>query len=434
MSRVLYFDCFSGISGDMLLGACLDAGLPLDSLKQALGSLAVSGYEVTARRVLRCGVSATKFDLVEHEAAAAHTHQYVDEHDSGHGHGHSHPHTDGAGDASGHRSLPEIEALIDRSALSPDGRHRAKRLFRRLAEAEAAIHAMPVEQVHLHEVGALDSIIDIVGAVYAMEWWRADRIVCSHLNVGGGMVRSAHGVFPVPAPATLRLLGRAPFYGGQVQKELVTPTGALLATEYADSFGPVPAMTLESTGYGAGMRDNPETPNVMRLLVGRESAAVAAVANVSAERVLVLECAIDDMNPQIFGVVMERLYAAGALDVYYVAVQMKKNRPGTLLTVVAPPSLRGPLSDIIFGETTTIGLRWHEMERECLAREIIPVDTPVGVIRMKVARRDGQVVNAAPEFDDCTRVAAAHGRTVKDIQALAVRCYGAGEREHGRER
>jgi len=304
---------------------------------------------------------------------------------------------------------------------------RAKSLFRRLAEAEAAIHAMPVEDVHLHEVGALDSIIDIAGAVYAMEWWQADRIVCSHLNVGGGMVRSAHGIFPVPAPATLRLLGSAPFYGGSVQKELVTPTGALLATDYADSFGPVPAMTLEAIGYGAGMRDNPETPNVLRLLVGRELAAV------SSERVLVLQCEIDDMNPQIFGVVMERLYAAGALDVYYVPVQMKKNRPGTLLTVVAPSSLRGALSDIIFRETTTIGLRVQEMERERLERQIVPIDTPLGIIRFKVARRDGQVVNAAPEFEDCATVAARHGRAVKDIQALAVRCYSTAGREHGRE-
>ncbi len=458
MSRVLYFDCFSGISGDMLLGACLDAGLPLAGLREALGSLAVSGYEVTAHRVLRCGVSATKFEVIEPAAgsaaamgdgpgAAASPAGLVDGdappagHDHGHGHGHSHDHghehshehdrdhrpASAGGDPHGHRSLAEIEALIDGSALSVAGRSRAKALFRRLAEAEAAIHAMPIGQVHLHEVGALDSIIDIVGAVHAMEWWQADRIVCSHLNVGGGMVRSAHGLFPVPAPATLRLLGGAPFYGGHVQKELVTPTGALLASAYADSFGPVPAMTLEAVGYGAGMRDNPGTPNVLRLLVGRETAAA------SLERVLVLECEIDDMNPQIFGLVMERLYAAGALDVYYVAAQMKKNRPGTLLTVVATPDLRGRLSDIIFRETTTIGLRSHEVERERLAREIVPVETPLGAIRFKVARRDGEVVNAAPEFDDCTRIAAAHGRTVKDIQALAVRCYGAGGREHGRE-
>lgn len=328
--------------------------------------------------------------------------------------------------------MPEIFDVIERSALSAAGRNRAQALFQRLAEAEAAIHDMPVERVHLHEVGALDSIIDIVGAVFAMEWWNADRIVCSPLNVGGGMVRSAHGVFPVPAPATVRLLGDAPVYAGQVQKELVTPTGALLVTEYARSFGPVPAMRVEQVGYGAGARDNPETPNVLRVLVGREVGATDAGSHL--ERVIVLECEIDDMNPQIFGVVMDRLYTAGALDVFYVPVQMKKNRPGTLLTVVATPDRRRVLADIIFTETTTIGLRVSETERERLEREVVSVTTPLGVVRFKVARRDGRVVNASPEFEDCAKLAVTHGRSVKDIQALAVQSYGVGEREHGRER
>lgn len=431
MSRVLYFDCFSGVSGDMFLGACLDAGLPLDALVAALGSLAMSGYQVSARRVLRCGVSATKFDVIEqgrsrdpetHDHPHAHAHHHHADQGGGHTHGHAH-----AADGDHvHRSLRDICALIDRSALSPSGRERAKMLFQRLAEAEAAIHHMSVDEVHLHEVGALDSIIDIVGAVYALEWWGATRIVCSPLNVGGGMVTSAHGLFPVPAPATVRLLGRAPIYAGAVQKELVTPTGALLVSGYADSFGPVPAMSLESVGYGAGERDNPGTPNVFRLLVGHDT------ADSTTDRVLVLESEIDDMNPQIFGIVMERLYAAGALDVFYVPVQMKKNRPGTLLTVVAPPTLREALSRIIFSETTTIGLRYLEMDRERLDRAVVPVATPLGIVHFKIASRDGRVVNAAPEFDDCARLAEAHGRTVKDIQALANRCYGAGEQEPGR--
>ncbi len=197
-------------------------------------------------------------------------------------------------------------------------------MFQRLAEAEAAIHQMPVEQVHLHEVGALDSILDVVGTVFALEWVGADRIVCSPLNVGGGMVQSAHGLFPVPAPATVKLLGDAPVYAGAVQKELVTPTGALIATTYASSFGPIPAMSVEKVGYGAGERDNPQTPNVLRVLIGR------AADQPGVERVSVVECEIDDMNPQLFGVAMERLYAAGALEVFYTPVQMKKNRPGTL--------------------------------------------------------------------------------------------------------
>src|SRR5580765_4097694 len=227
MSRLLYFDCFSGISGDMLLGALLDAGLPLDDLKRALGSLAVSGYDVSTARVLRAGVSATKFNVIEHG-----------QEDHAHAPAHDHVHTPGSHHP--HRHLKSIFSLIDQSALSPAARDRAKAMFQRLAEAEAAIHQMPVEKVHLHEVGAIDSIIDIVGAVFALEWVGADRIVCSPLNVGGGTVHSAHGVFPVPAPATMRLLGDAPIYSGLLQKELVTPTGALIATSYASSFGPLP--------------------------------------------------------------------------------------------------------------------------------------------------------------------------------------------------
>jgi len=277
---------------------------------------------------------------------------------------------------------------------------------------------MPIDRVHLHEVGALDSIIDIVGTVYAMEWTGAERIVCSPLNVGGGTVRSAHGLFPVPAPATVRLLGDAPIYSGTIQKELVTPTGALIATSYASSFGPIPAMSVESVGYGAGERDNSDTPNVLRILIGR------AVDRMEAERVVVIECEIDDMNPQLFGVAMERLYAAGALEVFYVPVQMKKNRPGTLLTVVSSPEKRAALSEIIFRETTTIGIRYSEVARECLRREIIQVKTPLGDVRFKLAWRDGKVVNAVPEFEDLSALAASHGLSVKDVQAIALHAYG----------
>ena len=255
--------------------------------------------------------------------------------------------------------------------------------------------------------------------MFALEWLGADRIVCSPLNVGGGTVQSAHGLFPVPAPATLKLLGDAPVYSGTIQKELVTPTGALIATSYATSFGPIPEMVLEKVGYGAGDRDNPGTPNVLRVLIGR------AADRPRGDRVVVIECEIDDMNPQIFGVAMDSLYAAGALEVFYVAVQMKKNRPGTLLTVVAPPERRPALSEVIFKETTTIGLRYYEVDRECLEREIVTVDTPVGAVRFKVARRDGRVVNVVPEFDDCARIAASSNLSVKEVQAIAVQAYGA---------
>jgi pyridinium-3,5-bisthiocarboxylic acid mononucleotide nickel chelatase len=444
VSRLAYFDCFSGISGDMALGALLDAGLPIGDLQRALGSLLADGAHVHAKKVLRAGVSATKFIAHEHahppkaEHPRDHQHPAQDtQHPHGHSehpHGHSehphdrgeHPHDHGKHshdqsehphDHAPHRTLPEIFALIDRSALSADGRGRAKAMFQRLAEAEAAIHQMPIEQVHLHEVGAFDSIVDIVGTVFAMEWVGADRIVCSPLNVGGGMVRSAHGLFPVPAPATVRLLGSAPIYGGDVQKELVTPTGALIATTYAASFGPMPAMSVERVGYGAGDRDHPTTPNVLRVLIGESAEASRG------DRVTVVECEIDDMNPQIFGVAMEKLYAAGALEVFYVPVQMKKNRPGTLLTVIVPPAGREAIAGVIFRETTTIGLRYHDVERECLARDVVEVATPVGAIRFKVSRRDGQVITATPEFDDCARIAAAHDLSVKDVQRIAIKAY-----------
>ena len=400
----------------MTLGALLDAGLPFDDLKRALGSLALGDAHIHAARVLRTGVSATKFSVHQHTHDHAHSHDHDHDHDQASHPSHDHDH----GSHHAHRSLPEIFTLIDGSALTPSARERAKAMFRRLGEAEAAIHQMPVDQVHLHEVGSLDSIIDIVGTVFAMEWAGADRIVCSPLNVGGGMVTSAHGVFPVPAPATVKLLGAAPVYSSAVQKELVTPTGALIATTYASSYGPMPAMSVERVGYGAGERDDPVTPNVLRVLIGEEAADTVRPAG---DRVTVIECEIDDMNPQIFGVVMDRLYAAGALEVFYIPVQMKKNRPGTLLTVVAPPALRTRMTDVIFRETTTIGLRHHDVDRECLERAIVAVETPIGTVRFKVASRDGHVLNATPEFEDCARLAAAQNLPVKDVQAIAVKAY-----------
>jgi pyridinium-3,5-bisthiocarboxylic acid mononucleotide nickel chelatase len=413
MSKILYFDCFAGASGDMVLGALLDAGLPLAELEAALGSLMIPGYRLSADRVLRSGLSATKFRLIEPEDPG-HPHDTGPDH--GEGRGHAHPHH-------GHRSLAEIVALIERSSLNVDSRARASALFRRLAEVEAGIHQMPVERVHLHEVGALDSIIDVVGAVFGLQWFGADRIVSSPLNVGGGMVHSAHGVFPVPAPATLRLLEGVPVYSSGVQMETVTPTGALLVTGHAAEFGPMPAMRVERVGYGAGDRDLPGTPNVLRIVVGHDDAAAHA------QRVVVIECEIDDMNPQIYGVLMDTLHGAGALEVFYTAVQMKKNRPGTLLTVVAPPDLRDALSGIVFRETTTIGLRYQELLRACLDREIVAVETPVGPVRFKIARRGGEVLNASPEFEDCARAAAERALPVKQVLALAVQAYWQSRRE-----
>jgi len=419
--KLLYFDCFAGAAGDMILGALLDAGLPFDELKRALGSLAVEGWDVSVDRVLKTGVSATKFKVHDH----AHVHTDArshHHHDHGHGHHHHPP----------HHSLREIEAAIGRSALTDSGKGRAIAMFRRLAEAEAAIHGMPVEKVHLHEVGAIDSIIDIVGAVFALEWFAADRIVVSPLNVGGGMVRSAHGVFPVPAPATVALLGQAPIYSNGIEAELLTPTGALILTEYASSFGPVPAMRVDRVGYGAGDRELKETPNVVRVLVGErtalsetEAGRLTGVGRVegSAMTVIVLECEIDDMNPQIFGVLMDRLYAAGALEVFYSSVQMKKNRPGTLMTIVARPGDRELLTELVFRESTTIGIRYQELSRECLDREMVTVSTPVGPVRFKVASRAGRVLNAQPEFDDLAKLSTERGIPIKDLQALAHKAW-----------
>jgi hypothetical protein len=439
VGTTLYFDCFSGTSGDMILGALLDLGLPIEALRGALGSLAIEHGPVSAERVVRAGVSATKFRLEEPQHAHAGTAGQVDPHRSvararsdgpdvrrrasRHDHAHPHPHPHGHHHADAHaaggdhHSLADIERSIGRSGLSAAGKDRAMALFRRLAEAEAAIHDIPVERIHLHEVGAVDSIVDIVGAVYGMEWLGVTDVVASPVNVGSGTVRCAHGLFPVPAPATARLLQGVPIYSGAVAMELTTPTGALLVTDYAREFGPIPPMTVERIGYGAGDRDVAGHPNVLRLLLGSRAGGAPT------ERIVTLECEIDDMNPQLFGPLMDRLYAAGALEVYYAPVQMKKNRPGTLVTVIAPPGLRDALSGVLFRETTTIGVRYQEMHRERLDREILTVATPVGPIRFKVARRNGRVMNASPEFEDCARAAAERQIPIKDVQALAVRAW-----------
>ncbi|HUL72540.1 MAG TPA: nickel pincer cofactor biosynthesis protein LarC [Vicinamibacterales bacterium] len=432
MSQVLYFDCFSGAAGDMVLGALIDAGVPVEELRRALGTLGV-GHELRVSRVLRAGLSATRVEVLDAgQVEHAHTHEHHThghhahvhhEHDHDHGHdahphhshAHSHPH------AHGHRSLAEIAHLIDHSALSAAGKTKAVALFRRLAEAEAAIHQMPVEDVHLHEVGAVDSIIDIVGAVFALEWLGIDDIVSSPLNVGGGTVEIAHGRFPVPAPATVRLLAGVPIYNSGSQVELVTPTGALLVSGYARAYGALPPMAVRAIGYGAGRRDFETSPNVLRVLIGERVQPAAAVN--AGQTVVKIECEIDDMNPQLFGPVSDRLLGSGALDVFLTPVQMKKGRPGTLVTVLAPPAARDALCDILFRETTTIGVRFEEVARETLDRTWVDVEVVGGRVRIKVASRRGQTLNATPEFDDCLRVADATGRPVKDVQAEAMHAW-----------
>jgi uncharacterized protein (TIGR00299 family) protein len=410
----------------MVLGALIDAGVALDGIRRALGSLAITPDTIWTERVVRAGVGATKFCVRGEDPVAIHEHEHAHARAHGHHHhdahgdhltSHTHSHDHEHGQHPVHRSLAEISTLIEGSALSPAARARATDLFRQLGAAEAAIHGTAVDKVHLHEVGALDSIIDIVGAVHALESLGVDRVISSPLNVGSGSIRSAHGLYPVPAPATLRLLQGAPIYSGPQQAEMVTPTGALLVTAYASEFGVIPAMKVRAIGYGAGSRDFPDTPNVLRVLIGDADATAPSVS------VVVIEAEIDDMNPQIFGVVMDTLLARGAVDVFYTPIQMKKNRPGVLLTVIAPPDARERLTAAIFRETTTIGVRYREMARECLDRDDVTVQTALGAVRVKVARRDGRVLNASPEFEDCARIARERNVPVKEVQALAIKAF-----------
>ncbi len=403
MTRLLYLDCYSGASGDMILGALLDVGVSFDGLTEVVASLGLSGVTVERSSVNRSGISATKFSVVDGASGSSKV-------GNGHTHSHEHHHHD-------HRGLSEITSIIERSSLPATSRDRAVTLFRRLAEIEAEIHQMPVEQVHLHEVGAVDSIVDIVGSVYALDALGIDRIVASPLNVGSGTVKCEHGELPVPAPATAELLVGTPIYAAGPAVELLTPTGALLLTDYVDEFGSLPPMRIEKIGYGAGDHDFKHRPNVLRALVGVPSGKVGS------QTVVVLECEIDDMNPQIYGVLMDRLMDAGALDVFYAPIQMKKNRPGTLVTVVSSPDKRESLVGLLFAESTTIGLRITETSRECLDRDIVRVQSPVGSIRVKVARRHGVIVNVSPEFDDCVRIADERGCGVKDIQAIAMKAW-----------
>ena len=392
----IYFDCFAGAAGDMILGALIDAGVPMAHVQEALGSLGVDGVSVELDRVLKAGVSAAKFRVRDLRPP------------SGSGHAHYH--------------LKHIYAAIDRSALTPAARARALQMFRRLAEAEAAIHHSTMERVHLHEVGALDSIIDIVGTAAAMEWLAPQQVVVSPVNVGSGMVQTAHGLFPVPAPATVRLMQGLPTYSSGAAMETLTPTGALILTEYATGTGPMPAMTVTATGYGAGDRDLSTTPNVVRVFVG-QAAADGPDVSPAGDRVAVLECELDDLNPQILGALMDRLLDAGALDVSYTAVQMKKNRPGTRVTVVARPGAQAALARLLFRESSTLGLRVQELQRLALARRIEAVETPFGVVRFKVGHDDSGVLNAQPEFDDLVRLSAERDVPIKRVQAAAHKAW-----------
>ncbi|HYU41683.1 MAG TPA: nickel pincer cofactor biosynthesis protein LarC [Vicinamibacteria bacterium] len=433
MSRIAYFDCASGASGDMVLGALVDLGLPLGRLRAELAKLPLAGYRLEARKVDRAGIQATKVEVLigdQIDVGDVHVHghgpddEHAHDHDHDHEHEHEHEHEHGhAPDAHPHRGLSEILRLIEKSGLEAGVKERSSALFHRLGEAEASVHGIDVENVTFHEVGAVDSIVDVVGAVIGLGWLDVDRFLASPLNVGSGTVKIAHGVYPVPPPATLQLVSGVPVYG-KGRGELLTPTGALLVTAHATGYGPLPSLRPEGVGYGAGTKDTPGRPNVLRLIVGEEVAGDG-----EGHRVTVIEAEMDDMSPQLFGPLLDRLLAAGALDAFYTPVQMKKGRPGVLLTVIAERERRTALEELLFAETTTLGVRWQEWDRTVLEREAVAVETEFGAIAVKIARRQGRIYNVQPEFDDCLARARVAGRPVKEVWAAALSAYHAKNRK-----
>jgi pyridinium-3,5-bisthiocarboxylic acid mononucleotide nickel chelatase len=387
--KLAYFDCFSGISGDMTIGALVDAGCPLETLRAGLEGLEVPGWTISAEKVWKNGMAAT-FVRVTTE------------------------------DQSKHRGLSAILEILSKSKLSEPVRNNASAIFRKLGEAEAAVHDVPLEKIHFHEVGAVDAIVDIVGACLGFEALRIEKFACSALNVGGGTAKMAHGVLPVPAPATAKLLQGKPTYSNGAQKELVTPTGAAIVATLCDSFGPQPAMSVSAIGYGAGSADLEGQPNVVRIMVGE--AAERAVPGFD-EEIAVIEANLDDMNPQIYGYFLEKALAAGALDVYTTAVQMKKNRPGTLLTLLCKPADTNTLMSLIFAETTTLGARTYTAQRRTLPRETVNVHTRFGDVQIKLSRLNGSIRHVAPEYEDCRKLASEKNVPLQQVMNEALRSF-----------
>lgn len=387
--RILYFDCFAGASGDMILGALVGVGVDPHALIEQLALLDISGYEVEFDTADRSGISATR----------AHVRT-----------GHEHA----------HRHLGDILKIINDSRLDERVKERAASIFSRLAEAEARVHNLPVERIHFHEVGALDAIVDVVGACIGFELLGVERFISSPLHVGSGMAEMAHGRFPVPPPAVAELVKDAPVYATEIKGELLTPTGAaIISSVVAGNYGPLPKMRIAATGYGAGGREYENFPNVLRLMLGEDAESVAQTD----ERLLMIESNIDDMSPQLFGYVMEKALAGGALDCFLTPVQMKKNRPGVLIQILCHPSMRDAMCELLFTETTTLGVRSYEVERRALERESVRVETPYGPIDVKVARIDGRVVKEMPEYEQCRAAAIKSGAALRMIEAAALHSY-----------
>lgn len=386
--RILYFDCFAGASGDMILGALVGVGVDPRLLTEQLSLLGVSGYEVSFETVDRSGISATRALVRTAEEHA-------------------------------HRHLSDILKIIHDSGLADSVKERASHIFTRLAEVEAKIHNISVERIHFHEVGALDAIVDVVGACVGFELLKVERFVCSELHVGSGMVEMAHGRFPVPPPAVAELLQDAPVYSSDIKGELVTPTGAAIISAVCDEFGPLPVMKIERTGYGAGGREYENFPNVLRLMLGESAASEASTD----ERLVMVETNIDDMSPQVYGHVMEEALRRGALDCYLTPVQMKKNRPGTLLSILCRPADRDALCRFLLAETTTLGVRFYQVMRRALERETVKVETEFGEINVKVARLDGVVIKGMPEYEECRAAAERANVPLIEVERAALAAF-----------
>lgn len=386
MKKIAYFDCASGVSGNMILGALLDAGLPLEVLQAELEKLPVSGFRLVVTPVMKHGISAMHVDVETEETHA-------------------------------HRHLRHIVEILDQSALDDEVKQKCKKIFTRLAEAEANVHNTTIEKIHFHEVGALDAIVDIVGSVAGLRKLGVQQVYASPFTLGTGFVTCAHGRIPVPVPATVALIQGKPTRHTDIEAELVTPTGAAILSTLAEQFGPAPAMRIDGIGYGAGTRDLP-IPNALRLFLGTVDEDEVPYEQ---DSVVALEANIDDMNPELYEYVFEQVLALGALDVYTTPIMMKKNRPGTLLSVLVPPALRDAVAEFLLKETTTIGVRWQEMQRAKAAREQVTVTTRYGDVRVKVSRLGGKVVTVAPEYDDCKRLAqATEGISLKQIYQEAL--------------
>jgi uncharacterized protein (TIGR00299 family) protein len=439
--RIAYLECFSGISGDMFLGALVNAGVSPKLLEDTVEALEI-GARLEISRVVRGGISATKVDVyadgekdlpreVFWEQHTDHAHDHDSSHEQSHAASHKHPRHDHVQG----RGLTQIREIIEKAAINGAAKATAIRIFEALGEAEAEIHNTSIERVHFHEVGAVDAMVDIVCAAVGAESLAVEEWVCSPLNVGGGTVQCAHGTLPVPAPATLKLLRDAPVYSSGPQVELVTPTGAAIVKTLSARFAPFPAMKVERAGYGAGTREFPEHPNLLRLTIGEaattEGASLSAnlSASIGSDKIAVLEANLDDLSPQVLAYAMERLLAEGALDVFSVPVQMKKGRPGALLTVLANLEDANRLTRTIFAETTTLGVRRREEQRQTLSRRWETVDTTWGPVRIKIANMNGTVSNYAPEYEDCRILAEAQHVPLRTVMQEAIQHYLRGERK-----